>query len=93
MIRVVATVRAKPGKGPELEEDFRDWAKVVKANEPGTLEYTLYRSKDDPEVYVALELYENEAAIEAHRKNFRARQGGADVAAGPPTILLLERVA
>ncbi len=31
MITVIATVRAKPGKGPEVEADFRAWAEVVAA--------------------------------------------------------------
>ena len=92
MITVIATVRAKPGMGADLEADFRAWAEVVKANEPGTLQYTLSRSREDPDVYYALELYQDEAAVEAHMKNFQARKGGADVAAGPPTIQVLDRV-
>jgi len=94
MISMIATLRAKPGKGPELEADFRAWAAVVKANEPGTLQYTLNRSREDPHLYYALELYADEAALQAHMKNFQARQGGAvDVAEGPPKIELLDPVA
>jgi quinol monooxygenase YgiN len=92
MIAVIATVRAKPGKGPELEADFRAWAEVVKQKEPGTLQYTLNRSKEDPDLYYAIELYQDEAAVQAHMANFQARQGGADVAAGPPEIKVLDRV-
>ena len=92
MITVIATVRAKPGMGAALEADFRAWAEVVKANEPGTLQYTLSRSREDADVYYALELYQDEAAVETHMKNFQARKGGADVAAGPPTIQVLDRV-
>ena len=92
MISVIATVRAKPGMGKALEDDFRDWAAVVKANEPGTLQYTLNRSKDDPDLYYAIEAYADEAAVHTHMANFQARKGGADVAAGPPTILVLDRV-
>ena len=85
MITVIATVRAKPGKGPELEADFKAWAEVVKEKEPGTLMYTLSRSKQDPNLYYALETYADEAAVQAHMANFQARQGGAkDVAEGPP---------
>ncbi len=92
MISVIATVRAKPGMGAELEADFKAWAEVVKANEPGTLQYTLHRSREDPEVYYAIELYTDEAAVQAHMQNFQKRQGGADVLAGPPTILMLDKV-
>ena len=92
MITVIATIRAKPGKGPELEADFREWAAVVKANEPGTLMYTLSRSKEDPDVYVALEFYADEAAVQAHMANFQARKGGGDFAVGPPKIEVLDKL-
>jgi quinol monooxygenase YgiN len=92
MITVIATVRAKPGKGPELEADFRAWAEVVKAKEPGTLMYTLSRSREDPNLYYALETYADPAAVEAHMANFRARPPGPDIAEGPPQILVLDKV-
>jgi quinol monooxygenase YgiN len=92
MIAVIATVRAKPGKGPELEADFRAWAEVVKQKEPGTLQYTLNRSKDDPDLYYAIEFYQDEAAVQAHMANFQARQAGPDLAVGPPEIKVLDRV-
>ena len=63
MITVIATIRAKPGKGPDLEADFRAWAEVVKAKEPGTLMYSLSRSREDPDVFVAFELYADDAAM------------------------------
>jgi len=93
MITVIATVRAAPGRGPDLEADFRSYAEFVKANEPGTLMYTLSRSKSDPELYYALETYADEAAVQTHMANFQNRTGGAEgVAAGPPEILVLDRV-
>lgn len=92
MITVIATVRAKPGKGAELEADFAEWAKVVKANEPGCLQYTLSRSREDAEVYYALETYADEAAIGVHMQNLQARTGGADVLVGPPQIQVLDRI-
>ncbi len=92
MISLIATIRAKPGMGKALEDDFREWAAVVKANEPGTLQYDLNRSKEDPELYYAIEAYVDEAAVQTHLANFQARKGGADVAMGPPTITILDRV-
>ncbi len=93
MITVIATVRAAPGKGPELEADFKAYAAVVKANEPGTLMYTLSRSREDPELYYALETYADEAAVQTHMANFQKRTGGAEgVAAGPPQIQVLDRI-
>ena len=93
MITVIATVRAKPGKGPELEADFKAWAAVVKEKEPGTLMYTLSRSRQDPNLYYALETYADDAAVQVHMANFQARQGGAkDVADGPPQIMVLDKI-
>jgi quinol monooxygenase YgiN len=92
MISVIAIVRAKPGKGAELEADFRAWAEVVKAKEPGTLQYTLNRSTENPDLYYAIEAYADDAAVAAHMANFQARGGGPDVAVGPPEIIVLERV-
>ncbi len=92
MLTVIATVRAKPGKGPELEEDFRQWAAVVKEKEPGTLMYTLNRSQEDPDLYYAVEQYLDDAAVQIHLANFQRRPPGPDVAAGPPEILVLQRV-
>jgi quinol monooxygenase YgiN len=92
MITVIATVRAKPGKGPELEADFRAWAEVVKAREPGTLMYTLSRSREDPDLYYALEFYQDDAAVQSHLANFQARPPGPDLAAGPPQIMVLDKV-
>ena len=92
MITVIATIRAKPGKGSELEADFRAWAEVVKAKEPGTLQYTLSRSREDPDLYVAFELYADDAAVAAHMANFQARPAGPDIAMGPPKIEILNKV-
>ena len=92
MITVIATIRAKPGKGPELEADFRAWAEVVKAKEPGTLQYTLSRSREDPDLYVAFELYADDAAVAAHMANFQARPASPDIAAGPPKIEVLDKI-
>ena len=92
MITVIATIRAKPGKGPELEADFRAWADVVKAKEPGTLQYTLSRSREDPDLYVAFELYADDAAVAAHMANFQTRPAGPDIAMGPPKIEVLDKI-
>ena len=92
MISVIAIIRAKPGMGPGLEADFREWAAVVKAKEPGTLTYTLNRSREDPDLYYAIELYADDAAVQAHMANFQARPPGPDVAVGPPEIIVLDKV-
>lgn len=93
MLTVLATLRIRPGTAHAFEEDFRSWAKVIKANEPGTLRYWLSRDPENPETYYALELYADETALQAHMGNLQARTGGIDVLAEPPRIQVLEWVA
>ena len=92
MIAVIATVRAKPGKGAEVEADFRAWAEAVRANEPGTLQYTLSRSREDPQLYYTFELFADQAAVDAHMRNFQARPAGPDLFTEPPKILVLDKI-
>ncbi len=92
MITVIATVRAKPGKGPEVEADFRAWAEVVAAKEPGTLQYTLHRSREDPQVYFTVELFTDQSAVDAHIRNFQARPAGPDLFDEPPKIQVFDKI-
>jgi quinol monooxygenase YgiN len=94
MITVIATVQAKPGRGAELEADFRAWAEVVKEKEPGTLQYTLSRSRESPDLFYALETYRDQAAVDVHMANLHARGGDGppDFFAAPPIIQVLDRV-
>ena len=66
MIGIVATIKTKPGQGAAFEQVATALAREVNAHEPGCLLYFLYRA-DDPDTYVFMERYEDEAAVEAHR--------------------------
>ena len=66
MIGIVATIKTKPGQGAAFEQVATALAREVNAHEPGCLLYILYRA-DDPDTYVFMERYEDEAAVEAHR--------------------------
>lgn len=94
MITAIVRVQAKPGMGPAIEEDFRQWAAVVKEKEPGTLLYTLNKSRDEPDVYYAVEQYTDAAAMQVHMDNFQARGGGGGEPpfVGPMDIKVLDRV-
>jgi quinol monooxygenase YgiN len=85
-IGLIARVKVAAGKGAEFEAAFRDQAKAVRDNEPGNRLYQLVRARDDPSSYAVMELYDDEAALEAHRN-------GAHMAANRPRIapLLVER--
>ena len=93
MITAIVTVRALPGKGPALEADFAAYAEKVRANEPGAVLYSLNRSREDPDLYYAIEIYQDEAALQTHLENFQKAGGGTPgLFAGPPEILTLTRV-
>lgn len=66
-IGVIARVTVVAGKGPEFEAAFAVQAKGVQANEPGNKLYQLVRSREDANSYVVMELYDSDAALEAHR--------------------------
>ena len=81
MIGVVATLKAQAGKGAELEEIFREFIATVKASEPGCLSYQLTRSRSEPDTYKTLELYRDQAAVQAHETADYTRAAGARILA------------
>ena len=67
MIAVIATVSVKPGAETEFCELFRQLKIEVDANEPGTLQYGLYRSRDDEASFTIIEHYADTEAWLAHK--------------------------
>ena len=67
-IGIIVRLTTQPGKGAEFEAAFAEQAKGVRANEPGHRLYQLVRSRTDADSYVVMELYDDEAAIQAHRE-------------------------
>ena len=66
-IGVIARVKVVAGKGPEFEAAFAEQAKGVRADEPANQLYQLVRSREDEDSYVVMELYDDDAALDAHR--------------------------
>jgi quinol monooxygenase YgiN len=94
-IGVIATLKVQDGKGADLEAVFRDLAAQVAANEPGNRLYKLCRPRTDANTYVVMELYDDQAAIEAHRKSDHFRAAGPKIGpclAGSPDIQYLDAV-
>ena len=95
MIAVVATLRAKPDQTDEFERLFMQLAAQVRANESGNITYQICRSRTEPSTYKVLELYRDEAALEAHRASEHFRAAGPGLGAvleGRPEIELLDAV-
>jgi quinol monooxygenase YgiN len=69
MIGLIAKLKVLEGKGPEFEKAFRPLSDMVNSDaEPGNLFYTLCKSRTDPNTYVVMELYRDQAAVDEHLK-------------------------
>lgn len=93
MIAVIAKLNVAAGKEADFEAAFGELIDAVRANEPGNHLYTLV--KDGDGAYSVMELYEDEAALEAHGKSEHFRASGAALGAcmaGAPEIQRLEVV-
>ena len=89
MIGVVAKLKIAEGKEAEFEAAAKELMTKVKANEPGTLTYELYKSKSDPQTYIFMEQYATEDDLKAHGKTDYFKAAGPKFGpclAGKPEI-------
>lgn len=82
-LRLVITINAAPGKGEEFAAAFKGRCEEV-MTEPGCLQFELFRSALDPDRFTLLELWEDEAALEAHSKLNATRAPLPPGLRGPP---------
>jgi quinol monooxygenase YgiN len=68
MFTIVATLPIQPGKTAEFEKVFAELAEKVIANEPGCKRYELCRSTVNPNSYVVVENYADQASLDHHGK-------------------------
>jgi (4S)-4-hydroxy-5-phosphonooxypentane-2,3-dione isomerase len=66
MITFVVYMRVLPENAQAYEAAFTAMRDKVLANEPGAIHYALSKSAEDPTRYMAIEVYRDEAALEAH---------------------------
>ncbi|MGE0668363.1 MAG: putative quinol monooxygenase [Sphingomonadales bacterium] len=78
MIAVIARVRARDGMAKAFEDMVSGVAANVEAVEPGNVFYRAYRTKD-PQVFVAVEVYADQAAHEAHMNSEHRAKAAAKV--------------
>jgi quinol monooxygenase YgiN len=92
MIAVIAKLPVKPGSEAEFEAAFLEMAAAVRENEPGNHLYELCKGEDG---YTVMELYADDAALEAHRNSEHFKAGGPKLGphlAGRPEITRLDVV-
>ena len=75
-IGVVATLKVQDVKENDFEAVFRELAAQVRANEPGNSLYQVFKSRKDAGTYVVMEVYSDQAALEAHGKSDHFRAAG-----------------
>lgn len=64
---LIARYYVQPGKAQIVEDALARMAEAVRADEPACLLYNANVSVDDPNLYCLYEVYEDEAALSAHR--------------------------
>lgn len=74
MIGVVATMKVKPDQNAAFEQAMGELVAGTRANEPGVKVYQFCRSRKDANTYIVMELYQDQATLDAHMKSdwFRA---------------------
>lgn len=76
MIGVVARLPVKPGEEENFKGAMRELMAGVRANEPGNKVYQCFRSRTDPAEFVVLEIYDDQAALDAHGQSVHFRAAG-----------------
>jgi quinol monooxygenase YgiN len=71
-VRLVITFNAEPGKGDELAQAMKERC-VTSAADAGCLQFEVFRSALNSDSFTLLELWESQAALDAHAKLQAAR--------------------
>jgi quinol monooxygenase YgiN len=66
VITYITHLRIAGENAAEFEDILAEMMRNVAAHEPGVIHYALSKSVDDPELYVVIEVYRDEAAFKAH---------------------------
>jgi (4S)-4-hydroxy-5-phosphonooxypentane-2,3-dione isomerase len=67
MFVLVVSLRVKPGKDRQFLAAIEANAAASRRDEPGCRRFDVLRDNDDPQRYLLYELYDDEAAFQAHR--------------------------
>ncbi|MAK61776.1 MAG: antibiotic biosynthesis monooxygenase [Ponticaulis sp.] len=95
MIGIVVHLEIQDGKQADFEAVAKDLVAKVKANEPGTLMYDLFKKQGSETDYYFLEKYADADALAAHGQTdyFKAAQPGLGAClAGRPTLTRMDGV-
>jgi len=71
-VRLVISIDAAPGKGSELLKAMQERCEVSR-KDAGCLQFDVFQSADNPDKLALLELWQDQAALDAHAKLQAAR--------------------
>jgi len=94
-IALVATLTAQKGKLAELEQIFVQMREAVLANEKGCSYYEIFRSRENPDALVLLEVYDSQADIDAHGTTKHMQELGPKLPAlfgAPPQVQFIDHI-
>lgn len=94
-VGIVAHLKVKEGSQADFEAAFLQLQAAVKKNEPGVIQYEVFKSKADATMYVVMEQYKTEADLAAHRTMPHMAAAGPKLGAvldGRPQIEILGKV-
>ena len=92
-IGVTAKLVIQSGQNQAFEEVFARLAEAVNKHEDGCEFYKIYRHSEEPDTYVVLESYVDQAALEAHRETEHFRSIGIELGpllAAPPELSIMQ---
>ena len=95
-ITIIAKLKVKPGSEAAFEAAGKEMIATVKTSEPGTLAYVLHKNTKDPTEFTYYEVYQDQAALDAHGKTDHMRAFGRAIGpllAGRAEIAVLTEVA
>jgi len=94
MLGVIAKLTIKPGTNADFETAMKALQAKVRADEPGNKLYALHKTADS-NVYVMLERYDDQAALDAHRAAPHFKELGrklGEYPAGRPDVQVMQEV-
>lgn len=95
MLTVIAKLKVIAGQETAFRAAAEKMIAHVKANEPGTVAYTLLRSTADPDEFVFYERYADQAAFAIHGGSPAMQeffQAAGTLLAGRPEIAMYEEL-
>ncbi len=91
MLAMMVNVKVKPGKREEFLGVIREDAESTTSKEEGNFGFYVVQNNEDPDKFFFLEIYRDNAALEAHRKTphfLKYRDATGEIYEGEPVRVM-----